>query len=711
MNGGSMNKYEYDYAESKPLENVCSKLENAPISKATLDLLPQLIWIQSRDISFCNHSLQLFLGRDSGLLHESEWFQYIHREDIAQFQHHWNDRQHLNPSFELNCRICNAQGEYYWFKVQAVHQYQQNLPFWIISCTNIDAQMRKLYETTEALKANRDMLDASLDCIKIITPDGELSHMNKAGCQALLGKPDVQQFGMSWVQLLAPEVQKSAQSAIHKAAKGKNNRFLGKTCLNGKLQYWDNLLTPVLNEAGQTSKILCVSRDITRQRIAEIKLKYYSEYDELTGLINRRAFKIKLKQSIEDANVQQSKVGMMFIDLDHFKNVNDTLGHPAGDYLLKVIAKRLLNSLPDKCHISRLGGDEFAIIIPRMHDAEEVYEAAQRALKLSRSLVKYQGKVINSGMSIGCAVFPDDAHDVYGLMKCADNALNDLKEKGRGSYRMYDKDMYDLAKAKMQQLDTARYILRENLIEPFYQPKVRLNDLKVVGFEALLRWHDHERRLHLPSTIVEAFNNYDLASRISEVMHDRIFSDMAGWIQQGLTLFPISINASPVEFMRDSYAETLIERLEHYHIPPELIEVEITEHLLVERGSAFVIRALQKLKAYGLRISLDDFGTGHSSMTHLRDYPVDCLKIDYAFVNQMNNVHSIGSIVEGITKLGPILSLDVIAEGVENDQQLSRLQQIGCVYGQGFLFSQAMNHQDTEQLLRQGKLLPAVEAV
>ena len=302
-------------------------------------------------------------------------------------------------------------------------------------------------------------------------------------------------------------------------------------------------------------------------------------------------------------------------------------------------------------------------------------------------------------MSIGGAIFPQDATDGIELMKCADTALNDLKERGRGGFRLYNTEMMEVAEQKTQQLETARYIIREQLIEPFYQPKVRLDNREIIGFEALLRWKDSEGKVYFPATIVEAFNDYELATKISLIMHERIFTDMSNWMNQDLRVVPISINASPVEFMRDNYAELLIKRLEQYQIPPQLIEIEITEHILSERGSEFVIRALKKLKEYGIRISLDDFGTGHSSMTHLRDYPVDCLKIDYAFVNRMNEEKSISSIVEGIAKLGPILSLDVIAEGIEAVEQLDSLQLVGCQFGQGFLFSRAICASEAKSML------------
>ena len=394
--------------------------------------------------------------------------------------------------------------------------------------------------------------------------------------------------------------------------------------------------------------------------------------------------------SILQAREAKKIVGMILIDLDHFKHINDTLGHPAGDHLLKILSKRLANCLNDNAYVARLGGDEFAIIISHMSDAEEMHQVAAKVLQQLDAPITYLGKLINGGMSMGGAIYPTDAKDFLGLMKCADTALNDLKDRGRGGFRRFSHEMYEVTALRAQQLDTARDILRGNLIEPFYQPKVRLDTRELIGFEALLRWRDAEGVVCLPSTIVEAFNDYELASKITETMQTRIFQDIAMWLKQGIDVVPISINASPVEFMRDNYAEKLLKRLSTYQIPHHLVEIEITEHMLAERGYEYVIRALKKMKNAGVRIALDDFGTGHSSFTHLRDYPVDCLKIDCGFVNRMNEEKSINAIVEGIAKLGPILSLDIIAEGIETDLQLQSLQAVGCNMGQGFLFSRAI---------------------
>lgn len=703
QNGSMMNQ-----GESPLNKKIRQKTQFSDDFKNALNLLPHMVWMSKAGVGYANLALKNYIGVESAHISEHEWFKFLHPEDAEHFYTIWMQAQKDGQKFEKECRIKNnhkttnksLNGEYSWFLVIAQSQSNHSQFFdWTITCTNINERVLKSRDTTEMLRANTDMLDVSVDCIKIISPTGQVSHMNRSGCIALLGQERVRRFGMQWLSLLPPEVRDQGQKAIKMAAKGKNARFAGKSVLGHNTMYWDNILTPVVNDEGQTTSILCVSRDIIRQRVAEQKLKISSEYDELTGLMNRRAFKRTLKQSIQEAKSKKTHLGMMFIDLDHFKNINDTLGHPAGDHLLRVLSKRLSKCLNENAYVARLGGDEFAVIVTGMKSLDELQLATQKIMKQNEAPVTFSGKLINGGMSIGCAVYPQDATDVLGLMKCADTALHDLKERGRGGVRMYNNEMLQLAQEKSQQLETARFILRENRIVPFYQPKVRLDDRSIIGFEALLRWCDDQKEIHFPATIVEAFNDYELASRISEVMHDKIFTDMANWLKSGIDVAPISINASPVEFMRDNYAELLIKRLEQHSIPAHLIEIEITEHILLDRGSEFVIQALRKLKDFGIRISLDDFGTGHSSMTHLRDYPVDCLKIDYAFVNRMNEEKSINSIVEGITRLGPILSLDVIAEGIETVQQLDSLQLVGCVYGQGFLFSRAICADEAEKML------------
>lgn len=668
--------------------------------KQNLDLLPHLIWIKRGDASYCNSNLKDYIGAEHQAIAYCELLKCVHQEDAEHLYNLWNIAQKTGQKFEKECRIRDVYGNYQWFFVIAQsHLTDANQFDWTISCTNINERALLLRETTDTLRAHTDMLDVSVDCIKIVRPDGTVSHMNRSGCMALLGQEKVKKFDMEWLSLLPPEVRDKGQLAISAAAKGKNARFAGMSGEGDGRQYWDNILTPVVNEEGETTSILCVSRDITLQRMAENKLRISSERDELTGLMNRRSFKQQLKKSLIKAKSSKQMLGLMLIDLDHFKHINDTLGHPAGDHLLRVLSKRLSHSCDENTYVARLGGDEFAVVVNHIEDIEYFKQAAQKVLKQLDRPITYTGKLINGGMSIGCAMYPNDAKDSSNLLKFADTALNNLKEGGRGGVRFFNQEMLDITIQKAKQLETARQIVRENSIEPHYQPKVNLETGKIIGFEALLRWKDTQNHIQLPGTVAEAFNDYELATKIAETMHIKIFNDIAHWIQQGLALVPISVNASPVEFMRDNYVEILLKRLEHYQIPHHLIEIEITEHILAERGYIYVARALNKLKQEGVRIALDDFGTGHSSLTHLHDYPVDSLKIDCGFVRRMNSELPIHAIVQGISQLGPILSLDIIAEGIETEEQLESLKQVGCSLGQGFLFSRAIDASHVAEML------------
>ena len=672
--------------------------------KFALETLPHLIWITKFGVGYCNSALKNYIGIDSHHISDNVWIKFVHPEDAEHLYNLWTNAQKNGQKFEKECRIRDQSGQYHWFLVNAQSStFNKNYYDWNITCTNIHDRAVMLRETADMLRAHTDMLDVSVDCIKIVRPNGTVSHMNRSGCLALLGKEREKNFGMKWLELLPPEVRDKGQKAINLATKGKNARFAGMSGQGDERQYWDNILTPVVNDEGETTSILCVSRDVTLQKIAEDRLRVSSEIDELTGLMNRRAFKKNLKQMIVKAKDKNKSLGMMLIDLDHFKHINDTLGHSAGDHLLRILSRRIANCLPDNAYVSRLGGDEFAIVVGQLDDDETMQSVAKSVLRQLDAPITYAGKIINGGMSIGGAIFPKDAKDVTGLMKCADTALNDLKDRGRGGVRMFGHDMFEIAQQKAQQLNTARQIIRENTIEPFYQPKVRLDTRELIGFEALLRWKDTSQNIQTPATVAEAFNDYDLASKISDVMQTRIFKDMAQWLKQGLKVVPVSINASPVEFMRDNYAELLLKRLAKSKVPHHLIEIEITEHILADRGYEYVLRALTKLKTYGVRIALDDFGTGHSSLANLRDYPVDSLKIDCDFVNRMSEEKSINAIVEGITKLGPILSLDIIAEGIETDQQLDSLRALGCNLGQGFLFSRAIDATHALSLLKKSE--------
>jgi diguanylate cyclase (GGDEF)-like protein/PAS domain S-box-containing protein len=683
-----------------------SNYQLSEAQQSIFNRIPSLVWLLSEygDAYFFNSLSQEYIGFNDLEHFAKDWIDLIHSEDRSIFQSEWQQAFTDKSSFQIECRLKHQSGAYRWFLLSAkfITANSEEKAHWFINSVDIHETKQYQQNLVQCINAQTNMLDNSIDCIKLLEADGSLLHVNKTGCIALNIPQGQDSFGMKWAELLPSEIRSKAIYALKTALKGKTARFRGMSGEGSERQYWDNLLTPILNDQGQIVQVLCLSRDVTVQRLTEIQLRLSSEMDDLTGLYNRRFFKQQLKRSLLRHKKGEKRVGLMLLDLDYFKHINDTLGHAAGDHLLRVLSKRIEHILPDNTFVARLGGDEFAVVVNGIDSEAELEKVA---IDVSRQLdapITYAGNLINGSMSIGCAIYPRDAKDSANLMKCADTALNDLKATGRGGFRMFNQHMQIAAQNIAIQLNEARHIIRDDLMVPFYQPKVRLTDSKVVGFEALLRWKTEDQQIHSPRNIEQAFQDYILATKISDAIQNKVFKDIAMWIEQGLEVVPVSINAAPVEFLKDNYAERLLQRLNLYKIPHHLVEIEITEHILDDRGSDYVVRALNLLKQQGVKISLDDFGTGHSSLTRLRDYPVDCLKIDCEFIRQMNEDDAILAIVQAIIALGPKLSLDIVAEGIENIAQLELLKSSGCSIGQGYLFSPAVNVQQATKMLQRG---------
>ena len=672
------------------------------ILQNVLDQLPQLIWVKNRQNKhYYNQALCDYIGINLNLHDVDDCKKFIHPEDFEHFSILWHQALPTQQTFEKECRIKHHEKGYRVCLIAV--QYPQNLDDteWMMTATDIHDHYLKQFELNQQVHAQSKMLDASMDCIKLLTPDGRVSHMNRSGCLALGVPLSEKKFGMPWLNLLPDNIQNSGQQALTHVAKGKNARFDGMSVIAGQRpQYWDNILTPVQNEDGSIQSILCVSRDISQQKIAEKSLQQFIEIDELTGLYNRRAFNKIFKKTIQNARHQNQSIGFLLIDLDYFKHINDTLGHIAGDHLLQILGQRFSDCFKDEIVVARLGGDEFAIIVHHLNDEAELFEIAKTARQQLDIPICYAGQYINGGMSVGCAIYPRDAQNSSNLLRCADVALNDLKISGRGGIQMFKRAMFQTIELTTKQLSLARAIIHNDKIIPFYQPKVSLKSGTVTGFEALLRWYDTEDQIQLPSHIFSAFQDYELATRISEIMQLKVFNDMTQWRESGLELLPISINAAPVEFLRDNYAETLLNRLAQFNIPHEMVEIEITEQSLSERGSDYVIRALTLLKQAGIRISLDDFGTGHSSLTRLRNYPVDCLKIDRNFIENIHDDPSSLAIVKAISQIGASISLEILVEGIEHLEQVDALKACDCHTGQGFYFYRPMPSTNAIQLLQ-----------
>lgn len=670
-------------------------VSQAPVGIMQSDGTGKMLMINAR---FCE-----ILGRTSEELEGVSIINYTHPEDIV-----WNlplyeaHRQSGEP-LHIEKRYVRPDGSIIWCRVNVSFCMGPESETESVIVVAEEITQQKLAEVAlkNAEQLYRGVLESSADCIMILDLQGKLQLMNSPGIELLELKNFDEVRSAAWSQLWPSEGQKLVNAALDDARDGRSARFKAFCPTGaGTPRWWDVVVSPMGVDEGHVTQILAIARDITSERKVAAEVKWASEHDVLTGLANRRGFEARLKAATIRAMQLKSPVGLLLIDLDHFKQVNDTLGHSAGDRLLSVCGKRLQQSVRDQDFVARLGGDEFAIILEGGEGELNLLNAGESILKRLLEPIKFDGRIMTIGASSGGALFPQDAQSANELFNNADIALYALKEGGRGGTLMFNQHMREQARLVSSQLSLARNAISEKSVEPHYQQKVDLRTGRIVGFEALLRWRHIKRGIQHPETVAEAFKDYELATRISELMQRRVFSDVRTWLDRGLPVGVVSINAAPVEFLRDDFAEQLLCRMQERDIPPHLIEIEVTEHVFIERGSDFVGRALKMLSRMGVRIALDDFGTGYSSLAHLRDYPVDVVKIDRSFIDRLTADDEVRAIVCAVIDLAKSLNIEVVAEGVETEAQKQSLIHHGCELGQGYLFGRAVEADEVPFLLQ-----------
>lgn len=535
-------------------------------------------------------------------------------------------------------------------------------------------------------------------------PDGRARLINTRFCE-ILGRSEEEIIGFDVMDFTHPD-DIAWNAALYRDQREAGEAFqVEKRYVrpDGTVVWCRASVSFVLSPAGEIESSIVVAEDISHQRETTERLKWASEHDALTGLPNRRAFDTRLQAATIRAMHSRSVVGLLLLDLDHFKHVNDSAGHMAGDALLQEIGARVRACLRDRDFAARLGGDEFAVVIERSAEDVDLAALGNEILEHLRRPFEICGRTINIDASVGGAIFPADAENAHELFKHADVALYALKGAGRGGTRMFEREMLEKALAVASQLALARSAVSEHSVDPHYQPKVDLCTGRIIGFEALLRWHHERFGIQSPQSVSEAFRDYELASRIGELVQRRVLTDLRKWSAHGVPVGRIAINAAPAEFLRDDFAERLLGRLEEYGIPTEFIELEVTEHVFLDRGSGVVGRALKTLSRTGVRIALDDFGTGYSSLSHLRDFPVDVVKIDRSFVAKAGTDADMRAIVSAIAALARSLRIAVVAEGIETEEQRRILLEHGCSLGQGYYFGRAIPACEVPALLESRK--------
>ena len=454
----------------------------------------------------------------------------------------------------------------------------------------------------------------------------------------------------------------------------------------------------LVDENGEPLALEGTAQDVTDRKRAEEQIRYLAYHDSLTGLGNRRLFKERLAMALTHARRNEWAVGVLFLDLDHFKRINDTLGHSVGDQLLQGVADRLVASVRDTdlvarhelpSAISRLGGDEFTILLEGLQEAQDLAKVARRILDaLSRPFLLGGHEVVISG-SIGITAWPEDGDDVEVLLRNADAAMYHAKEQGRNNYQFYAQSMNQVALRRLILEGKLRRALEQGEFEVHYQPKVSLADGNITGLESLLRWRDPDLGLVMPGDFIPIAEETGLIGPLGDWVARAVCRQIADWTRRGLPAVPVSLNLSAHQFRSDKLVAQIWEALRASSVDPRRLELEITESTLMHDAQR-VVAQLQELRALGIQISLDDFGTGYSSLSYQRRLPVDALKVDRSFVRDIATRSEDAALAAAIVSMGKALRLRVVAEGVESEPQRALLHGWGCDEMQGFLVSPAL---------------------
>jgi len=561
----------------------------------------------------------------------------------------------------------------------------------VIGYIGIIRDISERKKTEQRLRLSQKIFEDTAKLILVMDRDRRIIDVNNAYCLTT---------GYSPKLLLGsiPNVLKSSQynKSFYKALW----RSLTATgCWKGEI--WDRkkngdlfptwtTVSVVKDPNGVVSHYVAISSDITSIKENERRLQNLAHFDQLTKLPNRRMFNDSLSKAIASAQRHDEKLAVMYIDLDGFKQVNDILGHTAGDNLLIDVANRLKNCIREEDAISRLGGDEFALVVSKFEGMDFLHVLAKRITRELAISLNYGGRDISVTGSIGVAVFPENGKTEGTLQRHADQAMYFAKQQGKNTYQFFDPKIKASILSRIHLGSDLRSALKNDEFFVLFQPKYDLKSRKVTGFEALIRWQHPKRGVVLPSDFIPFAEESDLIVEIGKKLAERVCLHVKYWQSVGLAPLPVAINISAREFRFESFVNHIQGIIRGANLPANLFELEVTESLLMEDIDN-TIYMLHKLKEIGFKISIDDFGTGYSSLSYLKKLPVDTLKIDRSFLADMTDNTDDREIVSAILSMAKSLNLHVIAEGVENIKQLRFLYQNHCHEIQGNLITEPVS--------------------
>ena len=630
----------------------------------------------------------------------SEWGKLIHPEDLPNVL---TARMGLvsgkTNQFAIEQRLLCKDGGYKWIltRGEVVSHTSDGKPERVVG-THTDINEIKRIEASlrESDSNQRALLEAMADGV-FVAQDYRFIFTNPI-LPTMLGYTYEEFIGITFNQVVAPEYldiwNKRFNARVNEDVEPPKNYQVRFILKGGKDFIWLDLRASKVEFQGHKS-VLGILRDISKQKEAEELIWQQANFDSLTGLPNRRMFRDRLEQEIKNSERNSSILAVLFLDLDHFKEVNDTLGHNKGDVLLVEAAKRLKECVRDTDTVARLGGDEFVILLNHIEDSTGLD-------KITKNILDQMCKPFELGLdpvyisaSIGITLYPIDATEFEELLKNADQAMYAAKDEGRNRYNYFTASMQITAKARMRLANDLRHACEKGEFELLYQPIVEINTGRISKAESLIRWHHPELGLLNPSEFVSIAEDTGVIIEIGDWVFKQAVKQVDIWRKSLFPDFQISINKSPAQFKTED--SQWADYLKNNKISGQSIVVEITEGLLLDL-SIGVTERLQKLSNAGLQIAIDDFGTGYSSLSYLKKYDIDYIKIDQSFVRNVTSGSNDMGLCEAIILMAHKLGMKVVAEGVETREQLILLSEAGCDYAQGFLFSKPVSAKEFEKI-------------
>ncbi|MBU0901418.1 MAG: EAL domain-containing protein [Gammaproteobacteria bacterium] len=615
-----------------------------------------------------------------------QWQQHLHPDDRVAFERNIQRRMSTlsTAPYEVSYRLQHQDGSYRWIQSRGrLLLDKHGQPERLIGTASDITQRRK---DEDSLRQAAVVFDATQEGVLVTDAQQHVVHCNPAFTR-ITGYSEKEILGQSPSILKSGRHDKDFYNSLWQALKNRGawSGEVWNRRKSGEIYPQWQCIREIRDGQGEVSHYVAVFSDITALKRSQQELDYLAHHDPLSNLPNRLLFTERVEHALERGRIDGYSGAVMLIDLDHFKHINESLGHNIGDLLLKDVGERLSQQLGKRMTLARLGGDEFGLLDESCGSAEQAAVLAQRLQTCMGAAFKIHQQELFITASIGISLYPDDADDVGQILRNADSALFKAKNSGRESYAFYSQDLTAHAHQRVELASALRHALDHQELRVYYQPLICLRNQHVIGVEALVRWQHPQRGLVAPGEFIPVAEETGLISAIDAWVLEHSCRQMVAWQAAGYALKFVAVNVSSRLFSRGGLDQRVAEVLRATGLDPACLELEVTESAVMDNPDA-ALALLQRLRALGIRLAIDDFGTGYSSLARLKRLPVHKLKIDQSFISGLPHDPSDVAITRTVIALGHSLGLKVLAEGIEHAEQVELLQQLGCDHAQGYYF-------------------------